>query len=83
MSLFFIDKQTNKKKSKMFSMILQQIKNIIVKTKFFSKQTQKSIQIFFENQQRENEKNHAQIFRIFAKIQKRIEFQENEKFVDS
>ena len=75
--------KTSKKKFEMFSMILQQIRNIIVKTK---KILEANLEIdfdFFENQQRENEKIHTQMLRILAKIQERIEFQKNRKSVDS
>ena len=70
--------KTNKKKFEMFSMILQQIKNIIVKTKKFSKQISNSISNFLKINNVKMKKLIRKCFEFLRKFKNVLNFKKIE-----
>ena len=70
--------KTNKKKFEMFSMILQQIKNIIVKTKKFSKQISNSISNFMKINNVKMKKFIRKCFEFLRKFRNVLNFKKIE-----
>ena len=70
--------KTNKKKLEMFSMTLQQIKNIIVKTKEFSKQASNSISNFLKISNVKIEKFIRKCFEFLRKFKSVLNFKKIE-----